>query len=143
MDCGSRGRRARRVLRVPADRRRGAAGASELRLAAGVAVRSRRTEAGRPRSGKESEEQRGRASGRFTEWRYYGFRNQPAEAEASVEDPSEVVASSPAVGSVVSILPDDCVTTVVNGCEYRQCGSVWYQRQYTGSNVTYVVVRAP
>ena len=51
--------------------------------------------------------------------------------------------SSPAVGSIVSTLPDDCVTTVVNGCVYRQCGSVWYQPQYTGSDVTYVVVHAP
>ena len=66
-----------------------------------------------------------------------------ADADASDAEPSQVVASSPEVGSVVSILPDGCVTRVVNGCVYRQCGSVWYQRQYTGSDVTYVVVHAP
>lgn len=80
---------------------------------------------------------------RFTEWRYYGFSSHIAETDASDAESPEVVASSPAVGSVVSILPDDCITTVVNGRVYRQCGSVWYQRQYNGSKVMYVVVPAP
>jgi hypothetical protein len=84
-----------------------------------------------------------RGSGRFAEWRYYGFSGRGAEGEASEIAPREVVASSPAVGSTVTILPDGCVTTVVNGHVYRQCGSVWYQRQDTGSKVTYVVVPAP
>jgi hypothetical protein len=96
-----------------------------------------------------------RATSRFAAWRYYGFSSRPQEADGSdAEAPeivanasgtsaSAVVANSPPVGSVVSILPDGCVTTVVDGRVYRQCGSVWYQRQYTGSKVTYVVVPAP
>jgi hypothetical protein len=135
--------RARRAARVPAVLRRGAARTSELSLAIGVAARSRRPEAGWRRGVRGRAADGGREASGFTEWRYYGFSHHAAETEASAEEPSEVVASSPAVGSVVTILPDDCITTVVNGCVYRQCGSVWYQRQYTGSNVTYVVVRAP
>ena len=108
-----------------------------------MAARGERAEVGRKRGGKSTGAGDDRRSSRFTEWRYYGFSNHPADADASVTEPSDVVASSPEVGSVVSILPDGCVTTVVNGCVYRQCGSVWYQRQYAGSDVTYVVVRAP
>ncbi len=134
--------RAWRMVRGPA-LRRGVAAASEVRLGIGVAARSRRPEAGRRRGVRGAAADGDRRSSGFTEWRYYGFSNHAAEAEAPAAEPSEVVASSPAVGSVVTILPDDCITTVVNGCVYRQCGSVWYQRQYTGSNVTYVVVRAP
>jgi hypothetical protein len=108
-----------------------------------MAARGERAEVGRKRSGKSRAAGGDRRSSRFTEWRYYGFSNHSTDADASVAEPSEVVASSPEVGSVVSILPDGCVTTVVNGRVYRQCGSVWYQRQYAGSDVTYVVVRAP
>jgi hypothetical protein len=32
---------------------------------------------------------------------------------------------------------------VVNGVSYQQCGSSWYQPQYVGSQVTYVVVNPP
>ena len=31
----------------------------------------------------------------------------------------------------------------VNGASYYQCGSTWYQPQYAGSDVQYVVVNAP
>ena len=138
-------RRMWRASLVPAVRRGGSAarGVSELSLADGVAVRSGTFEVGRRRGGRSAAAGGDRPSSRFTEWRYYGFSNHPAAADAPAAEPSDVVATSPEVGSVVSILPDGCVTTVVNGCVYRQCGSVWYQRQYTGSDVTYVVVRAP
>jgi len=97
-------------------------------------------EAGRKSAGAARGDRR---TNRFAEWRYYGFSGRGAEMEASEIAPPEDVASSPAVGSIVTILPDDCVTTVVHGHVYRQCGSVWYQRQDTGSKVTYVVVPAP
>ena len=82
----------------------------------GPAVRRGTPEAGRKRGRKGAARRGDRRSGRFAEWRYYGFSNHAAEADASAAEPSrDVVASSPAVGSVVTILPDDCVTTVVNG----------------------------
>jgi hypothetical protein len=132
------------VLTVAAGRRRRFpdVGVSELSFPDGPARRPGRAEPGR--KGADGAAARGdRRSDRFAEWRYYGFNGRGTEAEATDLEAPEVVASSPAVGSVVTILPDDCVTTVVNGHVYRQCGSVWYQRQDTGSKVTYVVVPAP
>jgi len=82
------------------------------------------------------------ASRRFVEWRYYGFRNHDADADAAVAEP-EIVAGTPAEGSVVSTLPDDCVSTLIDGCVYFRRGSVWYQPRHSGSDVAYVVVHAP
>jgi hypothetical protein len=79
---------------------------------------------------------------RSDNWRYYGFSDGTPEADASVVAPA-CVADALAIGSIVSTLPDDCFVTVVNGHAYRRCGHVWFQPQYTGSNVTYVVVDAP
>jgi hypothetical protein len=47
------------------------------------------------------------------------------------------------VGSVVNTLPPNCTTVVINGFAYRQCGSTWYQPQFSGSRTTYVVVNSP
>jgi hypothetical protein len=35
------------------------------------------------------------------------------------------------------------VTSNVNGIAYQQCGSTWYQPQYNGGSVSYVVVDHP
>jgi hypothetical protein len=124
-------RRQRRIVLV---------GVSELSFPEGP--KDPRGAAGSGRRGSDGGAARGdRRSDRLAEWRYYGFSGRGTEA--SNREAPEVVASPPAVGSIVTILPDDCVTTVVNGHVYRQCGSVWYQRQDTGSKVTYVVVPAP
>jgi hypothetical protein len=117
-------------------------GVSALSLPEGRSGRRGTAEAGR-KSADDAAARGDRRTDRFAEWRYYGFSGRGAETEPSEIAPTEVVASSPAVGSLVTILPDDCVTTVVNGHVYRQCGSVWYQRLDTGSKVTYVVVPAP
>jgi hypothetical protein len=47
------------------------------------------------------------------------------------------------VGSIVYSLPPSCSAVVVNGLTYQQCGGTWYQPQYAGTQVTYVVVNAP
>ena len=49
------------------------------------------------------------------------------------------------VGSIVaaSAMPPSCSTVVVNGIDYRQCGSTWYRPQYSGSQVNYIVVNPP
>jgi hypothetical protein len=132
------------ALAVTAWRRRRFAGvgASELSFPDGPTGRRGTAESGN-REPEGAAARGGRRTDRFAEWRYYGFNGRGTEAEAPDIEAPEVVASSPAVGSTVTILPDDCVTTVVNGHVYRQCGSVWYQRQDTGSKVTYVVVPAP
>ena len=48
-----------------------------------------------------------------------------------------------AYGSTVYALPSGCVTTVVNGITYQQCGSTWYEPQFDGTTTTYVVVSPP
>jgi hypothetical protein len=48
-----------------------------------------------------------------------------------------------AIGSVVRTLPPSCSTMNVGNAIYQQCGSTWYQPQYAGTQVTYVVVNPP
>ena len=52
-------------------------------------------------------------------------------------------ATAVAVGAVVHTLPPSCTTTVVGNVAYHHCGNTWYQPQYSGSQVTYVVVNPP
>lgn len=47
------------------------------------------------------------------------------------------------VGSMVATLPTSCTAVVVGGATYEQCGATWYQPQYVGTQVQYVVVTAP
>ena len=51
--------------------------------------------------------------------------------------------TSAAIGSVVYSLPASCTAVVVNGITYQQCGSTWYQPQFVGSSVEYIVVNQP
>ena len=48
-----------------------------------------------------------------------------------------------AIGSTVYTLPSDCVSTIVNGVTYMQCGSTWYQPQFYGTDASYTVVSPP
>ena len=50
-----------------------------------------------------------------------------------------------AIGSMITAaaLPPSCSTVSVNGMTYQQCGSTWYQPQYSGSQVNYIVVNPP
>jgi hypothetical protein len=54
-----------------------------------------------------------------------------------------VAVTSAVIGSIVNTVPPGCVTTVVNGIAYQQCGTTWYQPQYAGTNVQYVVINPP
>jgi hypothetical protein len=45
-----------------------------------------------------------------------------------------------AIGSMAYSLPSGCTTY---SASYYQCGNIWYQPQFQGSNVTYVVVNPP
>ena len=47
------------------------------------------------------------------------------------------------IGAIVNSLPSGCTTVMRNGIAYNQCGSTWYQPQYSGNNVTYIIVEAP
>ena len=54
-----------------------------------------------------------------------------------------VVATTLVVGAIVSSLPPNCTTIIVNGLAYQSCGGTYYQPRYSGSTVTYVVVTRP
>jgi hypothetical protein len=48
-----------------------------------------------------------------------------------------------AIGSIAYSLPPACSAVVVGGMTYQQCGGTWYQPQYAGTQITYVVVNPP
>lgn len=52
-------------------------------------------------------------------------------------------ATAAVIGSVVHSKPPNCVPVTINGVTFLQCGSTWYQPQYAGTQVTYVVVNSP
>ena len=54
-----------------------------------------------------------------------------------------VVVTAAVVGSVVRSVPPNCSPYNYNGMVYQQCGSSWYQPQYVGNDVQYVVVNRP
>ena len=63
---------------------------------------------------------------------------------AGATRPSTVVVAPPvAMGTVVTALPGGCTTLSAGGGMYYQCGSTYYQPQYQGSNVVYVVTGPP
>jgi hypothetical protein len=51
--------------------------------------------------------------------------------------------TSAAIGSVAYSLPAACSVVVVNGISYQHCGSTWYEPQFAGTSVSYVVVGSP
>jgi hypothetical protein len=54
-----------------------------------------------------------------------------------------VAVTAAVVGSVVRSVPPNCSPYTYNGMVYQQCGSSWYQPQYVGNDVQYVVVNPP
>ena len=72
-----------------------------------------------------------------------GYNNNyhPVATAAAVTATAAVTAA--AIGSMTRTLPPSCAMTVVNGITYQNCGGTWYQPQYAGSQVTYVVVNPP
>jgi hypothetical protein len=54
-----------------------------------------------------------------------------------------VAVTAAVVGSIVYSLPPACSAVVVNGLTYQSCGGTWYQPQYVGTQVSYVVVTPP
>lgn len=70
-----------------------------------------------------------------------GWHDHPVAAAAAVTTAAAVTAA--AIGSIVYSVPPSCVTTVVNGVAYQQCGSTWYEPRYAGTTVQYVVVNPP
>lgn len=53
------------------------------------------------------------------------------------------VATGVPVGTTVTVLPPGFKSEMVNGVQYYQCGSTWYQMHAGSSGVSFVVVPAP
>ncbi|WOK35913.1 hypothetical protein [Sphingomonas sp. C3-2] len=60
-----------------------------------------------------------------------------------VRTAATVAVTAAVVGSIVRSIPPNCSSVMVNGINYSQCGNTWYQPQYAGSSVQYVVVNPP
>ena len=54
-----------------------------------------------------------------------------------------VAVTSAIIGSTVRTLPPACVPVQVGNVIYQQCGGAYYQPQYVGSSVQYIVVAQP
>ena len=65
----------------------------------------------------------------------------PVATAAAVTAAAVVTAA--VVGSIVHSVPPSCSSVIVNGLAYQQCGSTWYQPQFSGTTTTYIVVNPP
>jgi len=75
-------------------------------------------------------------------WNDHYDHYHPVATAAAVT--ATVAVTSAVVGSIVNSPPSSgCVQTIQGGVSYTQCGSTWYQPQYSGSQVNYVVVNPP
>ena len=74
---------------------------------------------------------------------YYnnGCCYHPVATAAAVTATAVVTAA--VVGSIVHSVPPSCSSIIVNGLAYQQCGSTWYQPQFSGTTTTYIVVNPP
>jgi hypothetical protein len=54
-----------------------------------------------------------------------------------------VALGAAAIGSIAYSLPGNCSLMPYGGISYQQCGGVWYQPQYAGTQVQYIVVNPP
>jgi hypothetical protein len=74
---------------------------------------------------------------------YYGAGccYHPVAVAAAVTATAVVTAA--VVGSIVHSIPPSCSSVIVHGMAYQQCGSMWYQPQFSGTTTTYIVVNPP
>ncbi|SFM63801.1 hypothetical protein [Variovorax sp. OV329] len=69
-------------------------------------------------------------------------RNWHPVATAAVAT-AAVATTAAVIGSMTRTLPPACVPVQAGAVVYQQCGGVYYQPQYVGTAVQYVVVPAP
>lgn len=75
----------------------------------------------------------------------YGYDDDYHPIAAAAAVTATVAVTAAVVGSIFTPaqMPSSCVQVIHYDVAYMQCGSTWYQPQYQGSDVTYVVVNAP
>ena len=70
----------------------------------------------------------------------YGWGYGAAAAAGAVVG---AAVTSAVIGSTVYALPPSCVSSLYSGLTYYNCNDVWYQAQFVGDEVTYIVVEKP
>jgi hypothetical protein len=70
-----------------------------------------------------------------------GWNDHPVAAGVAFGTAAAVTAA--AIGSMVYTLPPVCGPRPHGPVTYYYCDNVWYQPQYSGTSVTYIVVNAP
>ena len=75
----------------------------------------------------------------------YGYDDDYHPIATAAAVTATVAVTAAVVGSILTPaqMPNSCVQVIRYDVAYMQCGSTWYQPQYQGSDVTYVVVNAP
>ncbi|WP_166219366.1 hypothetical protein [Pseudomonas atagonensis] len=75
----------------------------------------------------------------------YGYDDHYHPIATAAAVTATVAVTAAVVGSIMTPaqMPDTCTQVIRYNVTYMQCGSTWYQPQYQGSDVTYVVVNAP
>lgn len=75
----------------------------------------------------------------------YGYDDHYHPIATAAAVTATVAVTAAVVGSILTPaqMPDSCTQVIRYNVAYMQCGSTWYQPQYQGSDVTYVVVQAP
>jgi hypothetical protein len=74
---------------------------------------------------------------------YYGGGYNNGCCYHPVATVAAVMVTAAVIGSMVNTLPPSCSSVIVNGMAYQQCGSTWYQPQFSGGSTTYVVINPP
>lgn len=74
-------------------------------------------------------------------WDNDGWDHHPVAAGMAIGTAAAV--TSAVVGSMIYSLPPSCANRYYGGVTYSYCNGTWYQPQYAGSSVTYVVVNQP
>ena len=72
-----------------------------------------------------------------------GWNNNYHPVATAAAVTATVAVTAAVVGSIVQTVPPNCSPYNYNGIAYQQCGSTWYQPQYVGNQVQYVVVNPP
>jgi hypothetical protein len=75
--------------------------------------------------------------------RHGGWNNNYHPVATAAAVTATVAVTAAVVGSIVRSVPPNCSPYSYRGMTYQQCGGTWYQPQYVGNDVQYVVVNAP
>ena len=75
----------------------------------------------------------------------YGYDDHYHPIATAAAVTATVAVTAAVVGAIMTPaqMPTSCVQVLRYNTTYMQCGSTWYQPQYQGSDVTYIVVEAP